>query len=70
MVRKALLKYFTSINKEYISKGLEWDVRDNHFWIEIKINRSKAEAYRRLTKWDINRNSDSEEEGEDQNSDQ
>jgi hypothetical protein len=38
MVRKALLKYFVQVNKEYASHGLEWDVRDNHFWIEIKIN--------------------------------
>lgn len=62
MVRKALLKYFAQINKDHNTRGLDWDVRDNHYWLEIKINRSKAEAYRRLKKWDINQKSDSEEE--------
>lgn len=47
MVRKALLKYFTSVNKEYANRGLEWDVRDNHFWLEIKIDSYKAAAYRK-----------------------
>lgn len=47
MVRKALLKYFIQVNKEYMNRGLEWDVRDNHYWIEIKINRNKAETFRR-----------------------
>ena len=69
MVRKALLKYFVGINKEYISRGLEWDVRDNHYWIEIKINRNKAETYRRQSNYDPNVLSDSEEqEDEDEGS--
>lgn len=47
MVRKTLLALFERLNKKYGSRGLEWDVRDNHYWIEIKIDRKKAEAYRR-----------------------
>jgi hypothetical protein len=62
MVRKALLKYFVQLNKEFGNKGLEWDVRDNHYWIEIKINKSKAEAYRRSNRYDPNLPSDSEGE--------
>lgn len=52
MVRKALLKYFARVNKQYAARGLTWDVRDNHFWLEIKINRSKADAYRRQSGYD------------------
>jgi hypothetical protein len=62
MVRKALLKYFVNINKEYGARGLEWDVRDNHYWIEVKINRSKADTYRKRIEWDPNIASDSEED--------
>ena len=61
MVRKALLKYFVQCNKEYVSRGLEFDVRDNHYWIEIKINRNKAETFRRQIHYDANHPSDSEE---------
>lgn len=31
---------------------MSWDVRDNHYWLEIKINRTKADAYRRQTGYD------------------
>lgn len=67
MVRKALLKYFVSVNKEYATRGLEWDVRDNHYWIEIKINKGKAEAWRRYIHYDPNVNSDNEEQESNKN---
>jgi len=47
MVRKTLLALFERLNKKYGNRGLEWDVRDNHYWIEIKVDKKKSEAYRR-----------------------
>jgi hypothetical protein len=47
MVRKTLLALFERLNKKYGNRGLEWDVRDNHYWIEIKIDKKKADGYRR-----------------------
>ena len=64
MVRKALIKYFAQVNKEYLAKGIEWDVRDNHYWLEIKINKVKADAYRKQIGYDPNNQSRSEEEAD------
>lgn len=47
MVRKTLLAFFERLNKKYGNRGIEFDVRDNHYWIEIKINKKKSEAWRR-----------------------
>ena len=54
MVRKTLLALFERLNKKYGNRGLEWDVRDNHYWIEIKIDKKKSEAYRRQVNYDPN----------------
>lgn len=54
MVRKTLLALFERLNKKYGNRGLEWDVRDNHYWIEIKIDKKKAEAYRRSINYNPN----------------
>jgi hypothetical protein len=54
MVRKTLLAFFERLNKKYGGRGLEFDVRDNHYWIEIKINKKKGDAHRRQHNYDAN----------------
>ena len=54
MVRKTLLAFFERLNKKYGARGIEFDVRDNHYWIEIKINKKKGEAWRRQVNYDPN----------------
>lgn len=54
MVRKTLLAFFERLNKKYGNHGIEFDVRDNHYWIEIKINKKKSEAWRRQVNYDPN----------------
>ena len=54
MVRKTLLALFERLNKKYGNRGLEWDVRDNHYWIEIKVDKKKSEAYRRQINFNPN----------------
>ncbi len=46
LVRKSLLQYFDKLNTKYSRQGLTFNVYENHYWIEIKINPSAASAYR------------------------
>lgn len=62
MVRKTLLALFERLNKKYGNRGLEWDVRDNHYWIEIKIDKKKAEGYRRQINFNPNAPESDEEQ--------
>ena len=66
IVRKTLLAYFAKLNKKYGSRGLEFYVQDNHYWIEIRIDTSKANAYRKSTNWDPNQMSEESEQDEDE----
>lgn len=56
MVRKTLLAYFDRLNKKFRERGIEFYVQDNHYWIEIRINKSKADTWRSTLieagKWD------------------
>lgn len=54
MVRKTLLAFFERLNKKYGNRGVEFDVRDNHYWIEIKINKKKSEGWRKQVNYDAN----------------
>lgn len=47
MVRKTLNAFFERLNKKYGNRGLEFDVRDNHYWIEIKIKKKRSEQWRK-----------------------
>ena len=47
MVRKTLTSFYERINRKMDNRGIEWCVIDNHFWIEIRINQSKAAQYRK-----------------------
>ena len=46
------MAYFDSINKKYEGRGVEWFVRENHYWLEIRINKEKAEVFRRSNNYD------------------
>jgi len=61
MVRKVLSTYFDRLNRKYESRGIEWYVHDNHYWIEVRVSAAKAEAYRKITNYDP-RAGESEEE--------
>lgn len=50
LVRKSLLQYFDKLNNKYSKQGLTFNVYDNHYWIEIKINTTIAEQYRKAQK--------------------
>lgn len=54
MVRKTLLTFFDRLNKKYVTRGLEFDVRDNHYWIEIRINKKKADTWRNQINYNAN----------------
>ena len=64
MVRKTLMSYFERLNRKWEARGIEWYVGDNHYWLEVRINKTKADAYRRLINFDIHdmRNYDENEE--------
>jgi hypothetical protein len=62
MVRKTLTAFFERLNKKYGNRGIEFDVRDNHYWIEIKINKKKSEAWRRQINYDPNEYDTDEED--------
>lgn len=62
MVRKTLLAFYERLNKKYGNRGIEFDVRDNHYWIEIKINKKKSEAWKRQLNYDANMYDTDEEE--------
>ena len=62
IVKKSLTKYFEKINPEYTTRGLFWDLYKNHYWLELKINRTKANAYRTKIKYDPDIPSESEED--------
>ena len=64
MVKKALTKYFLKVNQEYENRGLFWDIYDNHYWIEVRIDKHKSEAYRKQIHYNPNVASDSEGEEE------
>ena len=44
------------------TKGLYFQIVDNHYWIEIKINKSLVESYRQLMGYDINKAVESDPE--------
>lgn len=68
IVRKTLLAYFAKLNKRYGNRGIEFYVQDNHYWIEIRIDTNKAQAYRRSINHDpAQLSEDSEVEEEEQN---
>jgi len=47
MVRKTLNVFFERLNKKYMNRGLEFEVKENHYWLQININKKKAEAWRK-----------------------
>jgi len=46
LVRKSLLQYFDKLNNKFSKQGLSFNVYENHYWIEIKINPTLAKNYR------------------------
>jgi hypothetical protein len=40
MVYEIIINYFKQINLFYNKTGLHWHVVENHFWIELHINRA------------------------------
>jgi hypothetical protein len=52
MVKRTLAAFFDKLNKKYGNRGLEFDVMDNHYWIEIRINKQQAEAWRKSNFYD------------------
>lgn len=38
IVEKSLRAYFAKQNKKYGSRGLDFYVGDNHYWIEIRVD--------------------------------
>ena len=63
MVRKTLTAFFERLNKKYANRGLEFDVVENHFYLKIKIQKKKADAFRRQNNYNPN-NYDTDEEEE------
>ena len=51
MVRKTLNAYFDRLNKKHEKQGLEWFVHEDHYWIEIRINKTTADTYRQMTNY-------------------
>jgi hypothetical protein len=51
MVRKTLMSFYERINRKMENRGIEWYVQDNHFWIEIRINKTKADTYKKINNY-------------------
>jgi hypothetical protein len=62
MVRKTLNAFFERLNKKYNSRGLEFEVKENHYWIQVNINKKKAEAWRKQINYNPNQYDSGEEE--------
>ena len=41
---------------------MNWDIYDNHYWIEIKINKQKADQFRKTNNYNPDIDSEEEEE--------
>lgn len=54
MVRKVLSQYFDRQNRKYEQRGIEWVVHDNHYWLAIKIQKERADNWRRSVGYDPN----------------
>ena len=64
IVRKTLLATFAKLNKKYGSRGLDFYVGEDHYWIEIRIDTNKAAAYRKATNYDPNVREEGDEDDE------
>lgn len=56
-VRKYLAEYFKKLNKTFENRGLHWGFTENHYWIELWINKDQADEYRVNTKYDPQKDS-------------
>lgn len=62
MVRKTLNAFFERLNKKYGNRGLEFEVKENHYWIQVNINKKKAETWRKQINYNPNQYDSGEEE--------
>ena len=48
------MDYYRKLNKTFENRGLHWSFTDNHFWLEVWIDREIAEGYRKAMNYNPN----------------